>query len=275
MKRIYLSLVKLSLCFLIGCVAIPTSTEKNPTLLVGTIIFGGSDYMSSQGISFSGVTTSGIEISLRNAVTNERFRFSPGKNGLFYYNLQEGKYCIDELYIKKERNDGAWSYITTSPSKKLLEIERGKVNNLGTIHWSFVDRRHEVVQVDNSVDTKNEFAKQFPKSNWNTKEWTYNELSFDIKKGSDEKVTYYVKNENGLDSTLITMPKDTPAEIRSQIEKDIVKRMNDIRTQGDTTYYVKSENGLDSAFLKIPKAFSKEEKQRAEEHVRSLLHEKK
>ena len=259
MKCKYSFFLKLGLCFLIGCKSIPMSTERTPTLLIGQIVFGGSDYVSRQGISFSGITTSGIEIALRNTVTNEVFRFSPGKNGLFYIGLKEGKYWIDELYIKKERNDGAWSDIYTNPPRKVLEIERGKVNNLGTLHWTFVGRRHDVVQLENSEDTKNEFTKQFPKSNWNTKEWIYIPWAFEVNQRisvnqiSGERISYYVKSEDGRDSSLLTIPQNMPIEMRRQIESDMIKRMNDHRIQGDTTYYVKSENGLDSALLKIPK----------------------
>ena len=257
MNRQFFFLLNLSLCFFIGCKSsIPMFTERTPTLLIGKIVFGGSDYVSRQGISFSGISTSGIEISFRNTVTNEVFRFSSDKNGLFYVNLQEGKYWIDELYIKKERNDGAWSDIYTNLPRKILEIERGKVNNIGTIHWTFVNRRHDVVQLDSSFDTKNEFAKQFPQSNWNMQEWIYNPWAFEVKETSDERISYYVKSYDGRDSTLLTLPKNIPDEIRRQIEKDMEKRMNDLLAQGDTTYYVKSENGLDSASLTIPKNMS-------------------
>jgi hypothetical protein len=271
MKRIFIFSVKLLLCLFVGCSAIPTSTEQNSTLLVGEIVFIGSDYISNNGISFSGTITSGIDITLRNTTTNELSRFSSDKNGLFYMNLKEGKYLIDELYIKREDNRGAWAYLYTNPPQKILEIEEGKVNNIGTIRWSFVDRKHDVLQTDNSFAVKMAFSKQFSKSNWNQKEWKYNPLSSNVIKSSDENVTYYLKSEGGQDSTRITIPQNMPEDIKKQIETDVLKRMNDIRLQGDTTYYIKSENGLDSVFIKIPKGLPEESKRRMEEHVKQQM----
>ena len=171
-------LLNLSLCFLIGCKSIPMSTEKTPNLLVGEIVFVVSDYVSSQGISFNGKTTSGIEITIRNIATNEILRFAADKNGLFYADLQEGKYWINELSIKKQHYDGSWAYISAgSAQPKVFEVERGKVNNIGTIQWS-IDKRNNVIQMDNSSDIKNKFSKQFPESIWNTKEWIYNPCKF-------------------------------------------------------------------------------------------------
>ena len=101
MKCKCLFLLNLSFCFLIGCRSIPMSTERTPNLLVGEIVFIGSDYVSSQGISFNGITTSGMEIVIRNTATNEISRIPADKNGLFYVYLQEGDYWIEELHIKK------------------------------------------------------------------------------------------------------------------------------------------------------------------------------
>ena len=274
MNRIYsFFYVIIILCFLIGCRSIPMSTESNPTLLAGEIAFIGSNYFSRDGISFIGTTNSGIEIVIKNTYTNESFRFSSGKNGLFYINLQEGKYSIDELYLKKVRSDGAWSYIYTNPNK-ILSIERGKVNNVGKINWSFDARKHNVGQTDNSSAVKNEFSKQFPKSNWNQNEWKFSPFVYEIKRSSEvfvssgEKVTYYIKSDDGQDSTRITMPKDMPVEVRQQIEADAKKRVNDSRIQGDTTYYVKNENGIDSILLKTPKMMPEDMRRDVEERMR-------
>lgn len=249
MKRIYIILVKLSLCFLIGCTSIPTSTEKNQILLVGEIVFVGSDYVSNNGISFDGTTSSGIEIILKNTANNEIFHISSNNTGLFHVNLKEGRYMIDELLIKKERYDGVGEYLYTNPAQKVLEIEKGKVNNIGTIRWSYIDRKHNTIQTDNSLAVKINFSKQFPKSNWNQKEWAYNKLSLETVKMSCETVTYYVKTDDGRDSTRITLPKEMSETSKQQIEPDLIKRMNNINSQGDTTYYVKSENELDSVLF--------------------------
>ena len=271
MNRFYSFLVKLSVCFLIGCRAIPMSTERNQTLLVGDIVFVGSNYISRNGISFNGTTNSGIEIVLKNTDTNELFRFSPGKNGLFYISLQEGKYKIDELYIKKVNHNGAWADVYTHPSNKLLEIEKGKVNNVGTIRWFYVDRRHVVEQDDNSIAVKNEFSKQFLNSNWNQKEWQYNPFVVNVIKSSGEQVSYYLKTDDGRDSMRLTLPKDMSVELRQKIEADALARMTDHRIQGDTTYYVKSENGLDSALLKIPKMMPEDMRREVEERMRQNM----
>ena len=273
MKRIYAILLKPTLCFLIGCTAIPTATDKNQTLLVGEVIFVGSDYVSNNGISFNGTTTSGIEIVLRNTSNNESFRISTNNTGLFHINLQDGKYMIDELYVKKERNDGAWSYLYTSPSQKVMEIEKGKVNNIGTIRWSYLERKHNVIQTDNSLAVKNNFSKKFPKSNWNQKEWEYSKLMLETRNYSGETVTYYIKTDDGRDSTRITVPKEMPETSRRNIEQDMKKVMSYYRSQGDTAYYVKSENGLDSVLLRLPKAMPEEQKRVAEENIKRHLRE--
>ena len=163
----------------------PIYNEINPTLLVGKVLFTGSDYMSEHGVSFAGITTSGIEIVLRNTATSDVFRFPADKNGLFYINLQEGEYWIDEIHIRKEGYDGSWATSSTNPALKVLEVEKGKVNNVGTILWSplAVDRRRQfVTQTDNSSAIKTMFSEQFPESEWGQIEWKYEQLSFDVKK---------------------------------------------------------------------------------------------
>jgi len=231
-------------CLLTGCTSIPTSTEQNLTLLVGEVVFSSNDYINSQGISFVGITKGNIKISLRNTETKEIITAFTDGTGFFYVDrLQEGKYEIIELFLEKKRPDGAWANIYVNPARKVLEIEKGKVNNTGTIDWIFSESKHIVIQSDNSLFVQNNFAKRFPKSNWNLKEWIYNTISL-------------------------------PNEIRQQVEAEIKKTTDNVYIQGDTTYYVKSENGLDSVFLTIPKAFSNEERLKAEEHVRILLNEK-
>lgn len=268
MKRIY----NILLCFLIGCTSIPTATEENPTLLVGEIVLL-SDYVSNQEISFKGTTISDIAITLRNTANNETFRIVSNSAGLFHINLQEGKYLIDELYIKKEQANGAWSYFYTNPAPKVFEIKKGKVNNIGTINWSYIERRHNVIQTDNSISVKANFLKKYPKSNWNQREWEFSQLALETIQLSGENVSYYVKTDDGLDSTRITLPKEIQETERKRIELEIKKRMSDYRSQGDTTYYVKSENGLDSVSLTLPKAMSEEQKQNAENHVRRQMQE--
>ena len=143
--------------------------ENNPALLVGEIIFIGSNYVCREGISFIGETYSGIDIVLKNTCTNEILRFSSGQNGLFYIDLQEGKYLIDELCLIKKREDGAWCNICCYPIKKELSIERGIVNNVGRIRWTYDGRIHFVKQRDDSSAVKNEFSEQFPESIWKQK----------------------------------------------------------------------------------------------------------
>ena len=231
MKRSYIFL----LCFLIGCSVIPTSTEKNPTLITGRIIFLGNDYVSDNGITFEGPILSDIEITLLNIATDEPLHFSSGKNGLFHANLEEGKYRIDRLYIKKTGYQNAWAYIYTNPVEKVFEIEKGKVNNVGTIHWTLKNKKHQVIQSNDSLTVKNQFAKQFSKSNWNQEEWKFASWDFEKKK----EITYYVKSDNGKDSTRITIPEDMPLNVRKQIETKAKTRMNQIVIQEDTTYFIK------------------------------------
>jgi len=102
-----------------------------------------------------GINISGIEILLKNTTTNENIRFSTDKNGLLLVNLQYGKYKIEELYIKKQYNDGTWfDFYIKQPTMKVLEIEKGKVNNIGTMQWSFVDKMNNLVQVENESEIK-------------------------------------------------------------------------------------------------------------------------
>ena len=98
----------------------------------------------------------------------------------FYVNLQEGKYWIDEIYIRKYGDDGSWTSLYTHPVLKSVVVEGGKVNNSGTIQWSVIDRKHNIVQTDNSSDIKIKFSQKFPESAWNQIEWKYNQLSFEV-----------------------------------------------------------------------------------------------
>ena len=180
MRHYYLLLL---FCVLIGCTSIPASTGQNPTLLVGEIIFTGKNYTSANKVSFDGTKTSDIDIFLRNTSNNEIIRFSSDKNGLFYVNLPEGKYMIDKLHVKIEGLIGvytaeglgnAWSSLYYfNPPRKVFEIESEKVNNIGTLRWTFIDKKNNMIQVNDSLSVKNKFSKRFPKSNWNQKTWKY------------------------------------------------------------------------------------------------------
>jgi len=194
-KYSFLVLVNLSLYVLIGCKSIsipmysePMYSEKQSTLLAGRVVFAGEDDgddVNIYGVSFAGITTSDITILLRNTATNEVLRLSPPENGLFYVYLPEGEYWMDKLSLVKKERNGAWAYISTKPALKVFKVERGKVNNIGTIQWLYADGRHFVIQEDNSSKIQTVFSEQFPKSNWNQKEWKYEPLSFDEKKPSE------------------------------------------------------------------------------------------
>ena len=92
--------------------------------------------------------------------------------------------------------------------------------------------------------------------------------------GSNESISYYLKSDDGLDSTHVTMPKDLSAERRQEIEMNIKKRMAESQTR-DTTYYVKSVNGLDSAQLTRSIGLPKEQILEMEDYVKQQLSELK
>jgi hypothetical protein len=275
MKRIYSFLI---LCLLVACATIPTATEKNSTLLLGEIVFSSNNYVSYNGISFIGTSTGNIQISLRNKETQESISTATDKRGFFYINLQEGKYEIERLYLEKTRSNGDWAYIYFNPNQKNLEIEKGKINNIGTIHWTLTDDNHNYMQINNSSAIQERFAKQFPKLNWNEKEWIYNPLTYEIQKKSNKKISFYVKSDDGKDSIRVEIPKDMSEKGRQQIEKQMKERVQMRQAEqalGDTSYFVKSENGLDSVLLTIPKGMPLESVQRIENSMRNHLHEKR
>jgi TonB family protein len=142
-----------------GVKSIPKKpTEKPSAVFAGKIVFGGSDFVSEEGISFSDTVTSGIEITLRNTVTYDAVRFLSDEDGSFYVTMQEGRYQIERLYLKKEQDDGAWAYVYVNPLKKILKMKSGKENNIGIIHWSYFNKRGEVKYLDpvqEAVDLKN------------------------------------------------------------------------------------------------------------------------
>jgi len=169
---------------LIGCRTVPMYSEKKSTLLAGKVLFTGEDDGNDvyrYGVSLAGTTTSGIGVVLRNIATNDVYDLFPDKNGSFYVYLQDGEYRIDQLSLVKKERNGAWTSFTTNPALKVLKVERGKVSNIGTIQWLHVDGRNFVTQTDNSSEIQTFFSEQFPKSNWNQKDWKYEQLSFDVK----------------------------------------------------------------------------------------------
>ncbi|MCL2074408.1 MAG: hypothetical protein FWH18_10825 [Marinilabiliaceae bacterium] len=179
LKYSFLLLAILSLFCFISCRTIPMYTEIDTTLIVGEVLFKSN--MKEFGRAFDGINVSGIEILLKNTATNKNFRISADKNGLFFANLQNGRYKIEELFIKKKYNDGSWyEFCMKQPTTRVLEIENGIVNNIGTLQWTFVDRMNNVVQVDNSSDIKIKFSERYPKSNWNQIEWKYKQWDFDF-----------------------------------------------------------------------------------------------
>ena len=283
-KRI---LIALLFAFLIGCRTIPMATENNPTLLVGKVSFTGKSSVIINNLSFDGTSTRGIQILLRNTATNEFLRFSPDNNGLFHISLPDGTYSLDDLYIRKYNDRGAWASIFTRPLQKLIEVERGKVNNIGTILWTFEDRRHRVEQIDNSAAVREAFFARYARSNWNQQEWKYTSLFSDesiemtVPFGENisfgEDITFYLRSEDGQDSIRMTIPENMPIEIRESIEREMRERMrerNELRALGDTIFYVRSDDGLDSVRLQLPRYFPNEIRQRMEENTRNRLRER-
>ena len=263
-------LVILTLSLLTGCRTIPMATESNPTLLVGEIAFTGRHFVSSNGVSFDGTFTRGIEISLRNVATNEALRFSPDNNGLFHINLPDGRYLLDELYIRRYNSQGAWSNIFTNPSQRFIEVERGKVNNIGTIRWTFVGRRHHIEQIDNSEAVRDAFTRRHTRSNWNQKEWKYTQISSGMAPFS--RISYHLRSSAWQDS----VPENLSAEMRETIERslrDRMREMNEVLPVGYTLFYLRSEDGLDWAIVRIPIDLMEYQRRMVEDHVRNRLRE--
>ena len=262
MRRIILATLAFSL--LIGCRTIPMATENNPTLLVGKVIFYGR-FISAHGISFDGTITRGIEISLRNTTTNEVFRFSPDNNGLFHINLQDGKYALDELYIRRYNSEGAWSNLFTNPSQKFIEVERGKVNNIGTIRWTFVNRRHHIEQFDNLATVRDAFSARYTRSNWNQKEWIYTQVSSGMTFFS--RISYHLRS---------SVSENLSAEMRDAIERNLRDRMKEVSEVlpiGYTLFYLRSEDELDWAIVRTPIDLMEYQRRMVEDHVRNRLRE--
>jgi len=90
-----------------------------------------------------------------------------------------------------------------------------------------------------------------------------------------ESISYYLKSDDGLDSTHVTMPGNITAERKAQIETNIRKRMAESRISADTIYFVKSINGLDSAKLTRSIDLPKEQILEMEEYIRQQLSELK
>jgi hypothetical protein len=261
--------MKSALLFVLGCSSVPKATEKNPTLFVGKIMYIGSGNPAQRnGISFNGTIEFGVEISIKNEATQATVKATSGKNGLFYTNqIQEGRYSISELFLKKTAIDSAFSTIYTLPQNLLFEVVKGKVNNAGTVIWLNTNNRHKVEQVYDSTEVKDEFIKQFPKSPWNGQEWVNCKLTGDT--------AYYVKSSSGKDSMLLSVPKTMLDAVRQGIESNVRAQMDERLSKGDTTYYVKSSSGRDSVRITIPKEFPDKLREDMENRAKAKLDELK
>ena len=233
---------------LMGCSSVPKYTEQKQTLLVGKILFVGSnDELRKYKITFDGTGGKDIRLTIKNITTNTIFMIVAGEDGLFCSSqLTEGKYMLGEVYYKIT-NSSASADVWTAPHSILFEIKKNKVINIGTIVWNRDGDKNVVMQQEDFIDVRNEFIRQYPKSNWNSKDWTN-----------------YSINRNNMQTLQIT----NFDEWLTQLEKE-----GKFNPKKDSVVYIKAANKLDSTRVMVRdvKGLPKEEIERIKKKIGANL----
>jgi len=152
----------LFVCLLvISCVSLPEPDSKNQTLVVGIANIQDNYHPSDSS------SRAGIEITLNKFSGTGGYTLVTNADGIFYSaKIPGGIYKLSEVKYPS----GNVIFILDSPPK--IEIENGKVNNLGTftligtsgvggpLNWS---SGYEQVRFL--------FGQKYSSSNWNQKEW--------------------------------------------------------------------------------------------------------
>ncbi len=163
------------LVILVSCAG--TKFIKEPdaglkTLLIGQIILNTTEI--PKGYEAKETYTSGIEIHLEKSPSGEITKLSSrGKDGYFFMTNPDAKsYRLDKLYLHVYASNYVWTFSCEFPHPVVIQIEDGKVNNLGLISWKANYKLHQhFVDNINHENIKRWFKEEFPESDWNTKEW--------------------------------------------------------------------------------------------------------
>jgi hypothetical protein len=160
--------------FIFGCASFPKADNEHQTLLIGSVIQQGKGYQYYSTVSVNGTNRMGIEVTLQELNGEKTYILRTNSNGLFYsVNIPEGSYKITRLYLRKE-SGSAWASIgwSISSTMRIVEIVRGKVNNLGTLRWNCENDVSNAVTFNTGYsEVRDIFQEKNKSSNWNEKEW--------------------------------------------------------------------------------------------------------
>jgi hypothetical protein len=166
-----------------GCVSLPEPDNENQTLVVGIFIHEAKGYQTYGSVSVNGTTKVGINITLQELNSGKNYSMRTKSEGIFYStNIPQGVYRFTRVYIKKE-SGSSWADITWSEANigtTRIQIEHGRVNNLGTITLNATDGPNATGQriYNQGYDqVRNLFQKQKSSSNWNQREWLNNGIN--------------------------------------------------------------------------------------------------
>jgi len=176
-SKIIIGFTLLIFVFVVFSSCATTKFSKEPdesitTLLVGQIRL--ETYGIPIGYELKGPYTSPIQIYLENMSTGEIAKLeSKGSEGFFsMINPSAKSYRIQKIYLKAFGENYYAEFEFIISSEVILNINEGKVNNLGLIEWKY-DYNYKRQYADNLnyEKTKIWFEEKYPESVWNKKEW--------------------------------------------------------------------------------------------------------
>ena len=145
------------------------------SLVIGQIRLEAKNFSKVGSISVNGIHHSSINIRVLNLTTGEEFEvLSRGGTGLFYFLSEEGNtYSIVNFKYTNTGTHGTYAQISVSPTDLILQIEPGKVYNIGKIEWN-ADKdahAHYFTFKRNYLELENLIRIKYAKSKWNLHEW--------------------------------------------------------------------------------------------------------
>ena len=147
-----------------SCVSLPEASNGNQTLVVGIIIVRHNKTTKKIGTT----------LYLQELNGKKMYTIRSGSDGLFYSTkIPHGGYKLTKVVWKI----GNTTWTTTSGSIYRIEIENGKVNNLGVINNTGNNKSATYTWNSGYGQVRDIFQQKYGSSNWFEKEWINNGIN--------------------------------------------------------------------------------------------------
>jgi hypothetical protein len=137
MKSGILTVVGLVSLILMSCTSLPEPNNVEDNLTIGRVKQHGSNYDTFEGLNVNSTHYDGLILTLVKIDDKTVVKIKPNMNGyILEKNLASGSYeLVKMVLLLKSERASLTLHIDLNEKPPRIEIENGKVNNLGSIEW--------------------------------------------------------------------------------------------------------------------------------------------